>query len=71
MHSAATIRLEKYTYDELVDILTSRISHGLIGSRVDDEAVAYIADTAAGDVRRAVAILRQAADHVESHEITI
>jgi len=69
MQSAATIRLEKYSYGELLDILNSRISHGLIGSRVDEEAVAYIADVAAGDARRAIAILRRAADHVESEDI--
>lgn len=68
MQSAATIRLEKYTHTELVDILESRIDHGLIGSRVDDQAVESIADIAAGDARRGIAILRRAADYVESKE---
>ncbi|WP_276250559.1 Cdc6/Cdc18 family protein [Haloarcula rara] len=69
MQSAATIRLDKYSHGELVDILESRIAHGLIGSRVDDSAVESIADLAAGDARRAIAILRRAADRVETREL--
>lgn len=69
MQSAATVRLDKYSHAELVDILDSRIAHGLIQSRVDDSAVASIADFAAGDARRAIAILRRAADRVETRTL--
>lgn len=69
MQSAATVRLGKYSQGELVDILDSRIDHGLIQSRVADGAVTKIADIAAGDARRAIAILRRAADHVETKEL--
>ncbi|MBV0925026.1 AAA family ATPase [Halomicroarcula limicola] len=64
MQCAATVRLEKYHHHELVDILNSRVSHGLRTSRVDSEAVEYIADLAAGNARKAIATLRHAAVHV-------
>ncbi|MFC6974308.1 orc1/cdc6 family replication initiation protein [Halomicroarcula sp. GCM10025709] len=66
MQSAATVRLDRYSHAELCDILDSRVAHGLLKSRVEDAAVEAIADSAAGDARRAIAILRPAADHVES-----
>ncbi|QLH83411.1 Cdc6/Cdc18 family protein [Halosimplex pelagicum] len=65
MQSAATVRLEKYSLQELIDILDSRVSHGLIKSRVDDEAVRRAADIAAGDARRGIALLRRAAKRLE------
>jgi len=68
MRSAATVHLEKYTLDELVDILDSRVTHGLMKSRVDDEAVRRAADIAAGDARRGIALLRRAAQRVEKND---
>ena len=68
MRSAATVHLEKYTLDELVDILDSRVTHGLMKSRVDDEAVHRAADIAAGDARRGIALLRRAAQRVEEND---
>ncbi|EMA24626.1 Cdc6/Cdc18 family protein [Haloarcula argentinensis] len=64
LRRAATIRLEKYSYTELVDILNSRVEAGLRNSRVDQEALEYIADLAAGDAREAIAMLRRGAIHV-------
>ncbi|KOX92810.1 orc1/cdc6 family replication initiation protein [Haloarcula rubripromontorii] len=69
MHSAATVRLDKYTHAELVDILDARVAHGLVPSRVADDAVEYIADLAAGDARDGIALLRRAAVHVEDNEM--
>ncbi|QIO23075.1 Cdc6/Cdc18 family protein [Haloarcula sp. JP-L23] len=69
MQSAATIRLEKYSHSELVDILDARIVHGLISSRVADGAVEHIADLAAGDAREGIALLRRAAVYVEQNEM--
>jgi len=48
-----------------VDILDARVVHGLISARVADNAVAHIADLAAGDARSGIALLRRAARHVE------
>jgi len=69
MHSAATVRLDKYSHTELVDILNARVTHGLVSSRVDDNAVEYIADIAAGNARDGIALLRRAAAHVEENEM--
>lgn len=69
MHSAAAVRLNKYSHAELVDILDARVVHGLVSSRVADGAVEYIADLAAGDARAGIALLRQAAVHVEDNEM--
>lgn len=68
MQSAATVRLEKYGLDELTDILDSRVTHGLIKSRVTDDAIERCADIAAGDARRGIAILRRAAQYVEQND---
>jgi len=69
MRSAATIRLDKYSHDELVDILDSRAVHGLVSSRVADGAIERIADVAAGDARQGIATLRQAASYVQEREM--
>jgi len=65
IQSAASIHLERYSLDELVEILDSRVEYGLIRSRVDDEAIRRMADIAAGDARRAIALLRRSAQRVE------
>lgn len=67
--SGATVRLDKYSHGELVDILDSRIAHGVISSRVDEAAVYSIADLSAGDAQKGIALLRQAADRVGSREL--
>ncbi|WP_018259326.1 Cdc6/Cdc18 family protein [Halomicrobium katesii] len=69
MQSAETVRMDKYRHTELVDILDSRVVHGLVGSRLDDGVIDYIADLAAGDARYAIALLRQAALHVDRHDM--
>ncbi|WP_276274167.1 Cdc6/Cdc18 family protein [Haloarcula litorea] len=69
LSAAETIRPDKYSHAELVDILDDRVVHGLIASRVADSAVEYIADLAAGDARAAIAHLRRAAVYVEEHDM--
>lgn len=69
LRSAEIIRLEKYSHEELVDILDGRIEHGLVASQVPESAVDHIADLAAGDARRAIAILRRAARYVEQRDM--
>jgi cell division control protein 6 len=64
LRAAETITLDKYTYSQLSDILWYRVDHGLDAARVQDEAVEYIADIAAGDARLGIAFLRRAARHV-------
>jgi len=68
IQSAETVRMDKYSHSELVDILDGRAAHGLVTSRLADGVIDYIADLAAGDARHAIALLRQAALHVERHE---
>ena len=69
MQSAATVRLDKYSHTELVDILDARVVHGLVSSRVADGAVERIADLAAGDAREGIAMLRRAAQYVEERDM--
>ncbi|WP_317988552.1 orc1/cdc6 family replication initiation protein [Haloprofundus salilacus] len=61
LRGAGKVRLEKYSHDEMVDILRGRISAGLGPNTVSDEAVDYIADTATGDARFGIALLRRSA----------
>jgi Cdc6-like AAA superfamily ATPase len=68
--SAETVTLERYAYQELCDILDYRVTHGLDSSRVDDEAVEWIADEASGNARIAIALLRRAAKHVVEHGLS-
>jgi len=65
LRSAETIHLDRYSHEELVDIIQYRVEHGLDSSRVDDAAIAEIADIAAGDAREALAYLRRGARHVQ------
>lgn len=69
LSAAPIVRLDKYSHAELVDILDARVVHGLVSSRVSDNAVEYIADIAAGNARDGIALLRWAAAHVEDNEM--
>lgn len=68
LRSAETITLERYSHQELVDILRYRVTHGLQSSRIQDDAIAAIADRAVGNARVAIAMLRRAAKHVTEQE---
>lgn len=65
LRAAETIHLDRYNHSELSDILWYRVDHGLDRTRVDDEAIDFIADVAAGNARTAIAYLRRAASHVQ------
>jgi Cdc6-like AAA superfamily ATPase len=72
IRGAAKVSLEKYHHEELVDILWSRIDAGLASGVVEEEAVKYIADVAAGDARHAITLLRRAVrDAVEGGDETL
>lgn len=58
-------RLDKYSHNEMVDIVGSRADYGI--RSITDDAVATIADLAAGDARHGIALLGRAARHAESN----
>ncbi|NGM67876.1 AAA family ATPase [Natronolimnobius sp. AArcel1] len=61
LRSAETLRLERFTHAQLVDILQARIRAGLRPGTITSDAIHYTADVAAGDAREAIGILRSAA----------
>ncbi|QCJ48535.1 AAA family ATPase [Haloprofundus sp. MHR1] len=61
LRGAEKVHLEKYSHDEMVDILRGRIDAGFEPNTVSDDAVDYIADIAAGDARFGIALLRRSA----------
>ena len=65
LHGATRIRFEKYDLDELVSILEDRVRWGLAESAIDRDGLARIADSAAGDARVAITVLRNAARRAE------
>jgi Cdc6-like AAA superfamily ATPase len=42
LRSMFGLELERYTHEQLMDILSYRVEHGLVSSRVDDDALAEI-----------------------------
>lgn len=68
LRTGERIHLPTYHDDELIDILQDRIDVGLRTGAVTDEAVETIADSAAGNAREAIAILRRAVKHVQDHD---
>lgn len=69
LRSMMRMSLDSYTHQELLDIISYRVEHGLDGSRVDDAAIGAIADSAAGNARLAITHLRRAARYVMSEEV--
>lgn len=65
LHGSERIRFDRYTVDQLVDILQERAKHALISNVVDESELELIADTASGDARVAITTLRIAARHAE------
>lgn len=55
------VKFDPYTNDELVSILEDRVRWGLEPGVIHDEQVDHIAEAAAGDARKALGFLRQAA----------
>jgi orc1/cdc6 family replication initiation protein len=73
LRTAETIHLDRYSIEELTDIVAARAEHGLVPEAVTTEQLRWIADAAAGDARVALSILRSAArraDHQSPTAIT-
>ena len=63
LRNVPKVDLDKYSHDEMVDILEGRVKAGLSPGSITAEAVAHIADLAAGDARQAITLLRRSAKH--------
>jgi orc1/cdc6 family replication initiation protein len=66
VRASASVTLEKYHDEEIVDILRGRADAGLTPGAVDEGTLGEIADLAAGDARLAIALLRRAAERAET-----
>jgi orc1/cdc6 family replication initiation protein len=65
LRGCARVRFDKYSVDELVQILAKRAEWGLAPGAVSREELEHIANTAAGDARVAISVLRSAAKYAE------
>jgi Cdc6-like AAA superfamily ATPase len=63
------IHLDRYTVDELVDLLDERAAAGLVSRDMDRSGFERIADAADGDARVAITTLRIAARHADEEEV--
>ncbi|WP_435362341.1 Cdc6/Cdc18 family protein [Haloarchaeobius sp. DFWS5] len=61
LHSCVRIQFDKYHLDELVEILQARARWGLAEDAIGKDGLRFIADSAAGDARVGIGILRSAA----------
>jgi len=69
LHGSERIRFDRYTIDQLVDILQERAKHALIPNTIGESELALIADAASGDARVAITTLRIAARHAEQERV--
>lgn len=65
LRGSPRIRFRKYGNDELVQILEKRVEWGLEPGVIDRAELAFIADTAAGDARVAINVLRSSAKYAQ------
>ncbi|MFT4890738.1 MAG: orc1/cdc6 family replication initiation protein [Halobacteriales archaeon] len=63
------VAFDRYDLDELVAILEDRARWGLVEGAVTDDALATMADAAAGDARLAIGLLRNAARGAEDRDL--
>jgi Cdc6-like AAA superfamily ATPase len=70
LHAARRVRFEKYGVEELTEILRTRARWGLHEDAVTQGQLRRVADTAAGDARIGIAILRNAAREAERESRT-
>ncbi|WP_255171205.1 Cdc6/Cdc18 family protein [Natrononativus amylolyticus] len=61
LRGSECVKFDRYSDDELVSILESRVQRGLAEGAITREHLALIADAAAGDARVAIGVLRTAA----------
>jgi orc1/cdc6 family replication initiation protein len=69
LQSARRVRFEKYGLEQVVSILESRVRWGLEEGAIERPELERIADTAAGDARVAIGILRAAAREAEQRDV--
>ncbi|WP_436936535.1 Cdc6/Cdc18 family protein [Halovenus marina] len=65
LRSSETITFDKYTHDELVAILSDRVSWGLVDGATSDQQLHKMAKASQGNARDAISILRSAARRAE------
>lgn len=58
LSGARNVNLDRYSVDEMTSILRGRVKAGLQPGVIREETLRYIADLAAGDARRGIAVLR-------------
>ncbi len=68
LQPATTITFSPYSFSQLTDILTERAKHGLYRETIGNTIIDSIADQAAGDARKAIALLKHAAFTAESEQ---
>lgn len=66
LKGAVRLEMNKYSVDELVEILHARVRRGLAPESIGTEQLRVISDIAAGDARVGLSILRAAAKYAES-----
>lgn len=71
IRAAASVRLEKYHDEEIIDILRGRADAGLAPGVIDEGTFGRIADLAAGDARLAIALLRRAAERAQKNGLDV
>lgn len=69
LQNAVRVRFDSYHVDELVAILEDRVKWGLVQDSVSQTQLEWIADSAAGDARTAIGILREAAKEAEDENM--
>lgn len=65
LRTATSITLDPYSHSALVDILNSRADHALAPGSLADGVLEECADRAAGNARRAIALLRNAVQEAD------
>jgi len=70
LRASEHVRMDKYADEQLFDILSARVRCGLEEDVITDEQLYSVADSAAGDARLAIGILRTAASTAdrENHD---
>ena len=54
IHGAARVELDRYSHQQMCDILSARVVNGLASGVVEREMIEHIADVAAGDARMGI-----------------
>lgn len=68
LRGSPRLHLQKYSTDELVSILETRVKWALAPDTVERPELEFMAEHAAGDARVAISILRSAANHAQRED---